>query len=77
MTIDRLSLAYLMIAAVILTLAAIVAFKLYHSQDRTYRRRRLRSETAYEARMAEQGTEGLAFADIARETARPAAGPAQ
>ena len=73
MTIDRLGLAYLIIAAVILALAAIVAFKLYHSHYRTYRRRRLRSEAAYDARMAEQDS----FADIGGEMARPAAGPAQ
>jgi hypothetical protein len=39
---DRLSIAYLLIALIALALAGAIAFRIFYSRDRTYQRRKRR-----------------------------------
>ena len=50
---DRQLIAYLIIAAMLIALAAFVAFKRYYSRERIYQRRTRREQADYQRRMAE------------------------
>ena len=50
---DRQLIAYLIIAAMVATLAAFLAYKRYYSRERIYQRRTRRERTDYRRRMAE------------------------
>jgi hypothetical protein len=51
--VDRQLIAYLIIAAMVATLGALVAFKRYYSRGRIYQRRLRQEESDYQRRMAE------------------------
>ena len=54
---DRATIAYLIIAAVALAVATFVAFQLYYSRDRVYRRRKRREIADHDLLMAEREAE--------------------
>ena len=51
---ERQIIAYLILALMLAGIAAFVSFKLYHSRERTYRRRTDREKAAYDRSMAER-----------------------
>jgi hypothetical protein len=54
---DRHTIAYLIIALMVFAAAGAIAFKLYHSRERSYQRRLRRDEANYASRMADQTPE--------------------
>ena len=52
---DRQTLAYLLIALMAVAAAAFVAFKIYHSHERTYLRQSRRERSEYLKRMEAEG----------------------
>ena len=54
---DRSLIAYLLIALILVAAAAWLAYRLYHSQERTYRRRITREREDHAALMAEREPE--------------------
>ena len=56
---DHRTIAYLIIALCTVALGAAVAFNVYNSRARVYRRRRLREIAEHEAVMAERGDRGV------------------
>jgi Tfp pilus assembly protein PilV len=50
---DRQLIAYLIIVAMVLGLAGLIAYKVYHSRERSYRRRIRREQVEYQKRLVD------------------------